>query len=75
MGEIIPEGSIVSVPACLWEDWSLQCYMVRYFNISLDPDREHKYFVKGKDSEKIIPENYKRLPLQTRIYELYKIQD
>ncbi|MCH8318671.1 MAG: glycosyltransferase family 39 protein, partial [Bacteroidetes bacterium] len=35
MGEVIQKGSTISIPGKMWNQWSLHCYLIRHFNISL----------------------------------------
>jgi 4-amino-4-deoxy-L-arabinose transferase-like glycosyltransferase len=77
-GKIIPPGSIVGINPSMWEDWSLQTYMVRHFNISLigenRKDKKYKYLILDNQVDNIGGggnDNYKRIDIQTCKYNLY----
>jgi hypothetical protein len=69
MGKIIPRGSTVSVPHELWNRWELQCYLMRYFSISVEDSQEREYFLTDKDVGKV-PVVY--LPIDGKMY-LYRV--
>jgi hypothetical protein len=74
MGPIIPEGSLVGVDIGMYNDWSLQCYLIRYYNISVDtkPTENHPFVINRQpfsnpDSTYFIKED---LPL--KMFSLFK---
>jgi hypothetical protein len=72
IGEIIPPNTIVSLSQSMWNDDALQCYMIRYFNISLDHLVRRDYFILDKSMQEDSLGNYEKLPLSTVKYDLYK---
>jgi len=75
MGSVIPQRSIAGIPGELWNDWSLQCYMMRYFNISMDCTIKYDYAILDKSikpTDKM--DNYKKVEINTLIYDLYRRQ-
>ena len=63
IGQIVPENSIVEVPKTLVENWPLQMYLIRYFNIALTSSTEEADFylteksVSFKNDRKLINDN------------------
>ena len=63
IGQIVPKNSIVGVPKTLVENWPLQMYLIRYFNIALTSSYEETDFylteksVSFKNDKKLINDN------------------
>ncbi|MBI9034582.1 MAG: hypothetical protein JEZ03_08950 [Bacteroidales bacterium] len=72
--QIVPENSMISIQPELRPDWSLHGYLQRYGNISLDSDTAflHKYLLVMKNNTNITLSNYKKLPLNLNLYELFE---
>lgn len=73
IGKVVPKFSVVAGPLPLWEDWSLQCYLMRYDNISIDcRKRELNYFMCNKDTNvDSLTNNYLKVDIPTQRYDLY----
>ena len=74
IGKEVPAHSLVSIPFEMWEDeWSLQCYLMRYYYISLDPEYSElqHYFIINNALPLTVPEGYKKLNINTIQYDLY----
>lgn len=74
IGKTIPRFSIISIPPALWNDWDLQCYLIRYFNISLDDNKKdmNYYFLSQKNFN---PDtSYHEIFLSTEKYQLFSRQ-
>lgn len=73
IGEIVPRFSTITVPDNLYDeyDFILQGFLVRYFNISIDPTRKYKYFLNEKGNSVAIPAEYRKLDTELHKYELY----
>jgi len=75
-GSVIPKGSIVKVDKKVYDNWSVQCYLNRYFDIavSISDQFHYKYWIKEKN--KLQPENakLKKVALPTETLELYVIE-
>ncbi|PKP18632.1 MAG: hypothetical protein CVU05_13165 [Bacteroidetes bacterium HGW-Bacteroidetes-21] len=73
IGKIIPAKSAVSIPSEMWNDWGLQCYLIRYFSISIDVNYTRPYFVLDKNIS--IPDSmltgYTKMNLETQQYDIY----
>ena len=71
----VPHNTIISVKPEMWADWSIDGYFARYANISLDPNKKirHRYFLIKKINENNISSVYRKIMLNTKIYDLYII--
>lgn len=73
IGKYVPYGSIISVPHFMHSEWTLQCYFIRYFYISLDSkNSEQAYFLKYKNDNVTIPDGYQLLDIGTITFDVYK---
>jgi uncharacterized membrane protein len=73
IGKHVPYGSIISVPHFMHNEWTLQCYFIRYFYISLDPEnKQQQFFLKYKKDDVKIPEGYELLVISTITFDVYK---
>jgi 4-amino-4-deoxy-L-arabinose transferase-like glycosyltransferase len=73
IGEVVPRFSTVTVPENMYDEYNfiLQGFLVRHFNISIDPTKEYEYFLNEKQNEAIIPAGYTRVEIPLRKYDLY----
>ncbi len=72
INKIVPKFSVISIPTALWNDWSLQCYLMRYSNISVDiSGKKYKFYLKEKSMENATLPGYNRVDLATDKFELY----
>ena len=72
-GNIIPEFSSVSISEHRWNDWPLQCYLIRYHNINIDPQHaDNEYRIIDKNAPDSTVKNYKKIDLPTLQFDLYK---
>ncbi len=74
IGKEVPAHTLVSIPFEMWEDeWSLQCYLMRYYYISLDPEYSEwqQYFIINNALSLDVPEGYKKVNINTIQYDLY----
>jgi 4-amino-4-deoxy-L-arabinose transferase-like glycosyltransferase len=74
IGTIVPRQTTVSIPADMWNDWDLQCYLVRYFNISLETNYQNNYCIINKTLQTDTLTGYKRIDIKTLQYDLYQRQ-
>jgi 4-amino-4-deoxy-L-arabinose transferase-like glycosyltransferase len=72
IGKTVPKYSIIAIPndQDMWNDWELQCYLMRYFNISLDPNGLHPYYLDKVKHHGPTPANYS-LNLHLLWYDIY----
>lgn len=72
IGAVVPKQSIISIPSEMWNEWDLQCNLVRYYNISLETSYNKNYFIVDKTmGSKILP-GYKKIDLGTIRYDFYR---
>lgn len=72
-GEIIPSHSTINMSEEMQDSWDLQCYLIRYFNISIDQsNNQREYYIIEKNLDFPRPNTYEKLPLETERYYLYK---
>ncbi|MBL7912908.1 MAG: glycosyltransferase family 39 protein [Bacteroidia bacterium] len=72
-GKVIPEFSAVSISDHRWNDWPLQCYLIRYHNISIDPQHpDNEFRIIDKNAEDNTVLNYNKVELPTLQFDLYK---
>jgi 4-amino-4-deoxy-L-arabinose transferase-like glycosyltransferase len=72
MGVIVPKYSVVKSSPELLNDWELQCYLIRYLNISLDYKPFHQYLILKKNITPIDDQTYEKIPIKTELYDLYQ---
>jgi hypothetical protein len=73
LGQLIPQGSVVSVYPQSWDDWVLHNYFMRHFNISLAcSETTYRYFIVEKSLGKKPPAGYTLIPAATHKYDLYE---
>lgn len=73
IGKVVPRFSTITVPINLYDeyDFILQGFLVRHFNISIDPTKEYKYFLNMKGNIVNIPSEYQKVDISLEKYELY----
>ncbi len=71
IGKVVHKGSIIGIEPCLRSDWSLHGYFVRHYYISLGIG-QYNYFLKEKYSKTSVDKEYKKIPLESKKYDLYK---
>lgn len=54
IGKVIPKGSVISIPPGLWNEWSMQCYFMRYHTISMTTTQGSNYFLMETGQEERI---------------------
>jgi hypothetical protein len=45
IGKVVPKYTTIDIPDKIWNNWSLHCYFMRYFNISLNPYNKNKFYI------------------------------
>ena len=73
--EIIPHFSTINVHESTGNvEWDMQCYLLRYYNISMDKNQDHhrEYYLMNRDLGLQPDSNYVNLDLPTQKYDLYK---
>ena len=74
MGKVIPRFSVISVPKEQYDeyDFVLQGFLVRYFNISIDPNPVHSFYLQKKATQTCLPAGFQKTKLSLNKYELYQ---
>lgn len=74
IGEVVPNFSTLTVPDEMYNqyDFVLQSFFVRYFNISISPHEEYRFFLKEKGKNFTTPNGYTKVKLGLDLYELYE---
>ena len=73
IGKTLPHHSTINIDKSMWNEWGLQCYLIRHFNISVDPSENyHDYYLIRKTLGLSPGNNYEKIPLTTRVYNLYR---
>ncbi|MCD6068817.1 MAG: hypothetical protein K0S33_3643 [Bacteroidetes bacterium] len=72
IGSVVPKQSTVTTPGNIWNHWDFRCYLVRYFNISVDVEKQYEYYLAEKSQSTLVPAEYKKVELSTLGYDVYK---
>ena len=73
VGSVIKQDSIITLHESMKDIWSLQFYLLRYYNISCTfPDQNHYYFLEEKSLSRPDTSVYKKMDLDLREYDLYR---
>lgn len=74
IGKIVPRYSAITVPPEMYYEYNfiLEGFLVRYFNISLDPKEENEYFMKLKSLNAEVPDGYENVQISLIRYDLFK---
>ena len=73
MGEQIPPYSIITIDKKMWENWDLQCALIRHYNISVDRSATaHDFYLIEKKLDKKPLDKFEKITLKTKRYNLYK---
>ena len=71
IGKIVPANATITVPEKMWGYWELQTYLIRYFNISIDPKNEKQYYLLARELNMPPPPHYKKLEEGLIQYDLF----
>jgi hypothetical protein len=72
IGNTIPNKSTITVNQDLATDYVLECYFIRYFNISLYIDEPKEYLMLRKTTGTPGSADFEKLNIQTKLYDVYK---
>lgn len=76
IGEVVPPGTTVGVPIGMWDDWSLQTYLMRYHSISVDATvAEYPWYITGKDGVPPLPDAYRQLDIECERTALWSLAE
>mgnify|MGYP001166039252 CR=1 FL=1 len=76
VGSVVPRFSTITVPLEMYDqyDFILQGFLVRYFNISISPYQQYRYYLKEKDINSKVPNIYRKVDMDLINYDLF-VQD
>jgi hypothetical protein len=76
ISSVVPEGSRINCTHDAYQDWSLNCYLVRYHQISINnigiDNTPRTYFLTRIQDPNPNPEKFIKIPLTTNQYVLYR---
>lgn len=74
IGKIVPRKSALSVPEALYDpyDFILEGFLVRYFNISLDPKTLNDFYLTENSQPELPPAGYARVDIGLEKYTLWR---
>jgi len=74
IGKIVPRQSDLTCEPDLYDEYNfiLEGFLVRYFNISLDPNEHNDFYLKQKSSSAIVPDGYEPVDISLKKFELYR---
>lgn len=74
IGKIVPRHSALTCEPDLYDEYNfiLEGFLVRYFNISLDPTDYNDFYLKQKSSSAIVPNGYDPVDINLKKFELYR---
>jgi 4-amino-4-deoxy-L-arabinose transferase-like glycosyltransferase len=72
IGNHLQIHSTISIPEASWNQWDLQCYLIRYYNISVEKGYQRDYCIVDKTMETNDLSAYKKIDLSTIQYDLYE---
>ncbi len=71
IGKVVPPHSTVTIPIELWNAWDLQCYLIRYYNISLETGKENRYSIRNTPMPADSAVRFRQIGIPTLQYHLY----
>lgn len=71
-GPLLAKEKVVSMPAALWNEWSLQCYLMRYYFVSSTSGVSGKYHIRLREDASPAPVGYAETGLDLKRYRLYE---
>lgn len=71
IGNTIPKKSAITVNQDIANTYVLECYFIRYYNISIYIDEPKDYLMIKKTDEPVIPTDFEKLNIDTKIYDVY----
>ena len=74
IGNMIPARSALTVNQEISDNYSLGCYFMRYYDISLFIDEPKDYLMLQKKSEPPDTVKYKKLNIDTQLYDIYRMK-
>jgi hypothetical protein len=74
IGNTIPKKSAITVNQDVATTYVLECYFIRYYDISLYIDQPKEYLMVKKTENSDISSDFEKLNIETKIYDVYKLK-
>ena len=74
IGNTIPKKSAVTVSREIAGTYVLECYFIRYYDISLYIDEPKGFLMVKKPQNPVIPADFEKLNIETKIYDIYRLK-
>jgi hypothetical protein len=71
--EAVPSHTVVGINPAGWNNWELQCYLMRYHNVAIVPNHMDRFFMREKTSNEPVPPGFQRVDAETRRYDLFRL--
>jgi 4-amino-4-deoxy-L-arabinose transferase-like glycosyltransferase len=71
IGKAIPENSKIRTTLEITSSFVLECYFIRYFNISLFTDQPQEFYMTDKATS-FSDKGYEKLKIETILYDIYR---
>ena len=74
IADVVGKHTTIGVHENMWNQWDMQCYMVRYWNISWDyhADKKYNYYLLDRSISDQLDSSYQKVDLPTIKFDLYK---
>ena len=72
IGKTFPVYSAFECSKSVYTDWAFGCYLVRYYNISLNMDDTSRYCLTGKNEQPVLHYTVKKAGLPLKIFDIYE---
>lgn len=73
LGAALPDHALVGVDHALWEEWNLQCYLMRFHGVSLSTRTRTDWYLTTREAAP--PPGYAPVPLDTRGHRLWRLAE
>lgn len=72
IGKNIPAHTSMAAPKSVYLNWTLGCYLVRYYNISLNMNDTNQYYLSDKNQKIEVLYPLQKMDLPLELFDLYK---
>ncbi len=74
IGKVLPKYTSIGCTTDVYKEYSLECYLIRYFNINLEISKNKEFYIIKKTTKVNALPGYERLNIKTIMYDLYRRQ-
>jgi len=76
LGDMFPAWSSIGIDSSMYKDFEMQCYLVRFYNITLDPyENKPGMLLLEKNMAPPSAEEYRKIDVPLELYHLYGKRD